>query len=37
MMSRETPEPPGVTWISEGDISHLSNNVILLQLAPELR
>jgi circadian clock protein KaiC len=34
MMSQETPGPFGVAQISEGDISHLSDNVILLQFVP---
>jgi circadian clock protein KaiC len=34
MMSHETPGPFGVGQIVEGDISHLSDNVILLQFVP---
>jgi circadian clock protein KaiC len=34
MMSQETPGPFGVAHISEDDISHLSDNVILLQFVP---
>lgn len=34
MMSLETPGPFGVSYISAGDISHLSDNVILLQFVP---
>jgi circadian clock protein KaiC len=34
MMSQETPGPFGVAQISEDDISHLSDNVILLQFVP---
>jgi circadian clock protein KaiC len=34
MMSQETPGPFGGGPISEGDISHLSDNVILLQFVP---
>lgn len=34
MMSQETPGPFGVGRISEGDISHLADNVIMLQFVP---
>ncbi len=34
MMSQETPGPLGTPRLSEADISHLSDNVILLQLVP---
>ena len=34
MMSQETPGPFGTAHLTEGDISHLSDNVILLQFAP---
>jgi len=34
MMSQETPGPFGIARLSEGDISHLSDNVILLQFVP---
>ncbi|MBO0711612.1 MAG: hypothetical protein J2P47_10095, partial [Acetobacteraceae bacterium] len=34
MMSQETPGPFGVGQISEAEISHLSDNVILLQFVP---
>jgi circadian clock protein KaiC len=34
MMSQETPGPFGVPHLSEEGISHLSDNVILLQLVP---
>jgi circadian clock protein KaiC len=34
MMTQETPGPFGAGPISEGDISHLSDNVILLQFVP---
>ncbi len=34
MMSQETPRPFGNAYSTEGDISHLSDNVILLQFVP---
>ena len=34
MMSQETPGPFGAGLLSEGDISHLSDNVVLLQFVP---
>lgn len=35
MMSQETPGPFGAPRFSEPDVSHLSDNVILLQLVPD--
>jgi circadian clock protein KaiC len=34
MMTHETPGPFGAAHLTEGDIAHLSDNVILLQFAP---
>ena len=35
MMSQETSGPFGNAHLSEGDISHLSDNVILLRFVPQ--